>query len=130
MNDLFRALLVVHIFAGAIALVVAPGAMLTVKGGLWHRRWGWVYFWATTVISATGAVMSILHPSFFLLMVAVFSFYLVFSGYRVLHRKKAGQRAAAIDLVVTLGMLLGGFAFIGHGIYRLQASSFGVVPIV
>lgn len=130
MNNLFRALLVVHIFAGAIALVVAPGAMLTFKGGRWHRRWGLMFFCATVVISATGAVMSFLHPSFFLRMVAVFSFYLVFSGYRVLHRKKPGQRAAAIDLIVTLAMLLGGFAFIGHGIYRLQSSSFGIVPIV
>jgi hypothetical protein len=130
MNDLFRVLLVVHIFAGTMALVVAPGAMLTFKGGSWHRRWGLMFFWATIVISATGAVMSFLHPSFFLRMVAVFSFYLVFSGYRVLHRKKPGQRAATIDLIVTLAMLLGGLAFIGHGLYRLQASSFGIVPMV
>lgn len=32
-----------HITAGFTALVVAPGAMLTVKGGQWHRRWGRVY---------------------------------------------------------------------------------------
>ncbi len=130
MNNLFRALLVVHIFAGTIALVVAPGAMLTFKGGRWHRRWGLMFFWATIVIAATGAVMSLLHPSFFLLMVAVFSFYLVFSGYGVLHRKKPGQRATSLDLVVTLAMILCGIGFIGYGVYRLQSSSFGVVPII
>ncbi len=130
MNNVFRALLVFHICAGAIALVVAPGAMVTVKGGRWHRRWGKIYFWAMMVIAATGAVMSFLHPSFFLLMVAVFSFYLVFSGYRVLHRKKPGQRAALLDHAVALAMLFGGLCFVGYGVYGLQTSSFGVVPIV
>ena len=129
-NDLFRALLVVHIFAGAIALVVAPGAMLTFKGGLWHRRWGKAYFWATIVIAATGAVMLYLHPNLFLLMVAVFSFYLVFSGYRVLHRKKPGQRATSLDQAITLAMILFGLGFIAYGVLRLQTSSFGIVPIV
>ena len=33
MNNLFRALLVVHIVAGTVALVVAPAAMVTTKGG-------------------------------------------------------------------------------------------------
>ena len=130
MNDVFRALLVVHIIAGTIALVVAPGAMLTFKGGLWHRRWGKIFFWATIVIAATGAVMSLLRPNLFLLMVAVFSFYLVFSGYRVLQRKKPGQRATSLDQAVTLAMILAGVAFIAYGVQRLQISSFGIVPIV
>ena len=130
MNNLFRVLLVFHIIAGTIALVVAPAAMVTVKGGRWHARWGLTYLWATVVIAATGAVMSFIHPSLFLLMIAVFSFYLVFSGYRVLHRKKPGQRATWFDQAVTLAMIATGLALIGYGIYRLQGSAFGVVPII
>lgn len=130
MNDLFRGLLIVHIFAGTIALVVAPAAMVTFKGGLWHRRWGKIYLWMTVVIAATGVAMSLLRSNLFLLMVAVFSFYLVFSGYRVLHRKKPGQRATLSDKAVTLLMLLAGVAFIASGVYRLQRSSFGIVPLV
>ncbi len=130
MNNLFHVLLVIHIFAGTIALVVAPAAMVTAKGGRWHARWGFTYLWATVVIAATGAVMSFIHASLFLLMIAVFSFYLVFSGYRVLHRKKPGQRATWFDQAVTLAMIATGVALIGYGIYGLQSSSFGVVPIV
>jgi len=130
MNDLFRVLLVIHIFAGSIALAVAPGAMVTVKGGRWHARWGMTYLWATVAIAATGAVMSLIHPNLFLMMIAVFSFYLVFSGYRVLHRKKPGQRATWFDHAVTLSMVATGVALIGYGGYRLQHSSFGVVPII
>ena len=130
MNTLFRVLLVFHIAAGTIALVVAPAAMLTAKGGLWHRRWGFAYLWATIVIAATGAVMSFLHPSLFLLMIAVFSFYLVFSGYRVLHRKKPGQRATRFDQAVTFAMVATGIALVGYGGSGLQSSSFGVVPMI
>lgn len=130
MNNLFRVLLVFHILAGTIALVVAPAAMVTAKGGLWHRRWGFTYLGATVVIALTGAVMSFLHPSLFLLMIAVFSFYLVFSGYRVLHRKKPGQRATWFDQAVTFAMIATGIALVGYGVYGLQSSSFGIVPIV
>ena len=130
MSNLFAFLLAVHILGGAIALLVAPAAMLTVKGGTWHRRWGKAYFWATMVIATTGAVMALLHPNLFLLLVAVFSFYLVFSGYGVLHRKKPGQRATLLDKTVAVSMILAGMAFIGYGIYRLQSATFGIVPIV
>jgi len=41
-----RFMLGIHILAGTIALLVAPIALLTVKGGPTHRRWGKVYFWA------------------------------------------------------------------------------------
>jgi len=129
-NSLFRAFLVLHICAGTIALVVAPAAMVTGKGGLWHRRWGKGYVWAMVVIAATGTVMSLLRPNLFLLMVAVFSFYLVFSGYRVLHRKNPGQRATLSDKTVTMAMLLAGAAFMTYGALRLRSSSFGIVPIV
>ena len=123
MNNLFHTLLPVHILAGGIALVVAPGAMITVKGGLWHRRWGKVYAAAMLVVAATGSAMSLLRPNLFLFMVAVFSFYLVFSGYRVLHRKGPGQTATSLDRAVTLLMILAGLVLLAYGVNRLQSSS-------
>lgn len=74
--------------------------------------------------------MSLIRPNFFLLMVAVFSFYLAFSGYRVLHRKAPGQRAPFSDRAVTLAMIVCGLAFVGYGVSGLRTSSIGVVPIV
>jgi uncharacterized membrane protein len=130
MNNLFYTLLPVHILAGGIALVVAPGAMITVKGGLWHRRWGKVYAAAMLVVAATGSAMSLLRPNLFLFMVAVFSFYLVFSGYRVLHRKGPGQTATSLDRAVTLSMILAGLVLLAYGVNRLQSSSLGFVAIV
>ena len=47
--------LIFHVTAGVIGFFVAPAAMITIKGGLWHRRWGKVYFWAMTAATVSGA---------------------------------------------------------------------------
>ncbi len=41
----------IHIAAGALALGLAPLAMLTVKGGPAHRLWGKIYFWSMAVVA-------------------------------------------------------------------------------
>jgi len=130
MAEAFRAVLAIHILFGFVALFGAPGAMLTHKGGLWHRRWGKVYFWSMAVVALTAVILSLLRPGLFLLLVAVFSFYLALTGYRVLYRKTPGQRAGALDWVGCVLMLVGGIGLIGYGAYLLGSSSFGAVAIV
>ena len=130
MVEAFRTVLLIHILSGGVALLVAPGAMLTRKGALWHRRWGKVYFWSMAVVSLTAVVLSLLRPGLFLLLVAVFSFYLAFTGYRVLYRKTTRHRANVLDWVGAALMLLGGIGLVGYGAYLLTSSSFGVVAIV
>lgn len=89
-----KAFLGVHITAGASAFVLAPIALLTAKGGKAHRRWGKIYFWAMAVVTVTALVMAIYRPVLFLALVAVFSFYSAFVGYRALGQKAAykGER--------------------------------------
>jgi hypothetical protein len=84
-----KAFLGVHITAGASAFALAPIALLTAKGGKAHRRWGKIYFWAMAVVTVTALVMAIYRPVLFLALVAVFSFYSAFVGYRVLGQKAA-----------------------------------------
>jgi uncharacterized membrane protein len=126
----FSIVLVVHIFFGGIALFVAPAAMLTRKGGLWHRRWGKVFFWSMTVVAATAVVMSLIRSGLFFLLVALFSFYLAFTGYRVLSRKTPRQRAGKADWLAATMMLAGSATLIGYGIYLTLTSSFGTVAMV
>lgn len=107
----------VHVAAGFVALVMAPIAMRTRKGGPQHRRWGKVYFWAMFVIFLTALALVYFRPNFFLFMVAFLSFYGAFSGYRALFRKRAGQvrwldwLGAAIALVA--GVLFAGWGLLG-----------------
>jgi uncharacterized membrane protein len=67
MNSLlvFSVVLWIHIFFGAITLFVAPAAMLTRKGGLWHRRWGKMYFWSITIVAVTAVVMLLIRSGLF-----------------------------------------------------------------
>ncbi len=74
--------LVLHVVAGVTALFVAPVAMALKKGGQGHRNWGLIFFWAMTVIFITALFLSTVQWSPFLLMIAVFSYYSVLSGYR------------------------------------------------
>lgn len=130
MSNAFRIILTFHIFCGGLALFVAPGAMLTRKGGSWHRRWGKIYFWAMASVAATALALSLLHPGLFLALVAVFSFHLAFTGYRVLYRKTPDQRAGLLDWGAAVLMLAGGAGLVGYGLYSLGTSGLGVVAIV
>jgi hypothetical protein len=99
MTTLVRLVLAIHVLAGAVALLVAPIAMVTVKGGPAHRGWGSVYYWAMASVALTALVLSVWRPNPFLSLVAVFSFYFAFRGRRVLGRKRPeqGEGAAALD---------------------------------
>src|SRR5262249_47668818 len=99
MDAFVRFVLGIHILAGTVALLVAPIALLTVKGGPTHRRWGKVYFWAMAVVAATAIVVGFWRGLLFLMLIAVFSFYFALSGYRVLYHKRPdlGQRPTSLD---------------------------------
>ena len=90
-----KALLVVHIIAGFSSFLLAPVALVTAKGGKAHKLWGMVYLWSMGVVAATALPMALYRPVLFLAMVAVFSFYAAFSGYRVLKLKKLVQGGSA-----------------------------------
>jgi uncharacterized membrane protein len=96
-----RVLLGFHIAAGFGAFLLAPVALVTAKGGKQHKRWGMVYVWCMGVVAATALPMAFWFPVLFLALVAVFSFYAAFSGYRVLKLKELarGGRAEAIDWI-------------------------------
>jgi len=131
MDGLMLTLRWIHIAAGMLALVVAPGAMVTVKGGRAHRRWGKIYFWAMATVAVTALVLAAWRPNYFLLMVAVFSFYLAFSGYRALYRKRPGD-VGPLDWTATLATLV---ASAGLAVFGLVQPSpvwqrLGVVAIV
>lgn len=86
-----------HVLAGALVLLSGLAAMIVrPKGGKWHRAIGKTYFYGMLwiAISAVG-IIALFRFNLFLLVIAVFSFYMCFSGYRVLRRKKPGQQTWA-----------------------------------
>jgi uncharacterized membrane protein len=43
--------LTIHIAGGAMAFLLAPGALVTAKGGKQHKRWGKVYLWSMGAVA-------------------------------------------------------------------------------
>ena len=77
---LFTVLAVLHVTAGATALlaaVIATAAKVVDGSHKWHVVSGQTFFWAMCVVCATAVPMTIIHPSTFLLLIAIFSFYLI-----------------------------------------------------
>jgi uncharacterized membrane protein len=131
METIYLVLRAVHIFFGMTALFVAPGAMAAIKGSLWHRRFGRVYFWSMASVAATAMVMTRIKPNLFLLMVALFSFYLAFSGYRALYHKRPQDRAGMLDWAGLSLMAAGSIGLLAWGALKLRTGAdLGWVAIV
>ncbi len=134
MEILFTIVRSVHISAGTLALVLAPLAMLTVKGGRAHRLWGKIYFWSMAVVASTAVGMGLWRPKIFLALLAVFSFYMAFAGYRTLSRRRPaqGQGAAALDWAAALVTFAVSASLVVLGLVRPGPSwqRLGIVPVV
>lgn len=117
-----------HIVAGSVALVVAPVAMVVQKGGKTHRLFGKVFFWCMTWVFVTAVVMAFYHWIPFLLMIAFFSFYTVFAGYRTLYMKQLhrGQGVRWYDWISVIITGVVNILFIGYGILHLSANDIGM----
>ena len=128
------AVLWVHIAAGAVAIFGGLVAILTEKGGLTHRRAGKGFVVSMAVVAATAIALYPMGPTtfrLFLAMVAVFSFYLVFSGYRVLSRKRAADNADTVDWVAVAFVVLAGVGLLALGSqWALDGRSFAPVLLV
>ena len=107
-----------HIAAGFTGFLVAPVALAVRKGGMAHRCWGLVFFWAMVVAGTTALVGAQHIHSLFLLLTAIFSLYMAGFGYRSLFLKQLAWDAqvatfdwavAGVGLAVFLSTV--GYAF-------------------
>lgn len=128
------AVLSVHIAAGFLALGAGGGALLTRKGGHRHRQSGRVYVVGMAVVSVTALVLLGLEQSIeriLLGLIAVFSFYFAFSGYRVLSRKRPVDTPTTVDWVAVGCFGAAGVGMLGTGLWLLtDGIDFGIVLLV
>jgi len=135
-NNSFNIALGIHILFGGIAFAIAPLAMITVKGGVWHRRWGKIYFWSMAGVALSATLLCWLRSGLFLFMIAIFSFYLALTGYRVLRRKQPDTRAGMLDWCATIAVIVAGAGLIvlgmvgGNGSQRWVRIAFGAIGLL
>ena len=123
----------VHVTAGFSSFLLAPVALATAKGGKQHKRWGMVYLWSMGVVAATALPMALYRPVLFLALVAVFSFYLAFAGFRVTRLKELarGGSATPVDWIAAVVTFVSSACLAGFGAFRpAWVQGFGIVAIV
>ena len=134
-----RAFLAIHIAAGFSSFLLAPVALATAKGGKQHKRWGMVYLWSMGIVAATALPMALYRPVLFLALVAVFSFYAAFSGYRVLKLKdlargdsdRPGGRAKFVDWFAAIFTFASSACLALFGIVKpAWVQHFGIIAVV
>lgn len=122
-------LLAVHIAAGSVSLAAAGAAMVTAKGGRWHVLAGRVYAVGMAVVFLTAVPLAILGASTFLFLIALFSFYLVFAGWRFARNRR--RRAHPVDWVAVSAMGVTGLAMWGYAVViALDGSSQWITLLV
>ncbi len=107
-----------HAFLGGIGLITGAGSMIVKKGGRLHKRMGKLFSFGmvgSSLISLPIAWMPG-HKNLFLFLIGLFTIYLVLAGNRALTFKpQQKQKAAKVDLLISLGMLLFSLLMVGLG---------------
>ena len=117
---LYAVLLAIHIAAGSVALLSAAGALVTQKGGKRHVLAGRVYAIAMTLVFLTAVPLALMGADIFLLLIAVFSFYLVFAGWRF--ARNYGGKAHGVDWAAVAAIALAG---LGMWVYAVALARGG-----
>lgn len=101
----------IHIAGGLVALAAGPVALIATKGGLVHRRAGAVFAIAMLVMTGEAAVAAIAAGQTVNPLAAIFTFYLVATGWAAVKRPVPGrlERAATLAAagVAIAGLTLG-----------------------
>lgn len=113
MDAIARILLVVHVAAGSTALLAAIASISVVKGSSRHNFTGRVYFWAMMAVAITALPVSLIRPNALLFLVALFSSYMAYAGWRL---GRAARAKPTRPPIVEWSMLLVALGMISYGL--------------
>jgi uncharacterized membrane protein len=106
---IFQPTLALHIICGLFAVVAGLLPIVTRKGSRLHRASGWIFTSLMGVMLACAWVMTALHFNAYFAALTATATITVFSGVRVLKRKRPdlhrADRARAIDWILTLAVV-------------------------
>lgn len=113
-----RALLLVHVLAGATGLVSGTVAIAAPKGGCLHRRSGNIFFAAMLVMAALGAVIASFEGNTASLLAALVTGYMVVTARATVRPRSRVLDLGALSfgLAIGLGCLIRGSLLAARGI--------------
>jgi len=99
MENFRTMLLFLHIAGGTISLITGFYNIINRKGSKIHRKNGLIYVLGMFLATLSGIVLAFIGENQFLFLIGVFSFYLAYSGYRILSIKDP-RNASHLDFIV------------------------------
>ncbi len=111
-------MLFIHIIAGIVALSAGTVAMSASKGGVLHRKAGLIFVGAMLVMTALGAVLAVLKPTYISIVAACLTFYLVGTAFLTVRRGVQGSRgwvALFMVMALAIGALAMRYGFLAAG---------------
>ena len=87
MENLYKLFLWIHILSGFTALLSGFIAIVAKKGKKLHQKAGKAFFTGMILVCISATLISIMKHNQFLLHIGIFSFFLVYSGYRSVKNK-------------------------------------------
>ena len=99
--------LYIHVITGVLSLLSGAVAALMRKGSVRHIKFGRVFSISLIVSALSGLILSIMISSAFLLVVALFTLYLVCSGWTFARRMNLKRKKTWIHVLSVYGILSG-----------------------
>jgi uncharacterized membrane protein len=129
LHILANAVLVAHIAGGTLGIIAGGIAMFARKGGRLHQRSGTVFFAAMLVMAGIAAVVSPLlsEGRWTNTTAAVFTLYLIASGWMTVRRKGEVGRFERAAVAVPLGIAAMGLALVPFGAATGRLEGFATV---
>lgn len=123
METIYKIFLGIHILSGFTALVAGFIAIVAQKGKKVHKISGLTFFIGMIMVCFSAILISLMKDNRFLLHIGIFSFYLVYSGYRSVKNKSLTP--STIDWVLLLTAFVNCLAMVLSG--QLVLIVFGVL---
>lgn len=116
-----------HTIAGALTLIAGIMAMIAQpKGAKLHKLFGRIFYYAMLWIFLSACLLLLFYRfRIFLLVIAIFSFYMSFSGKRVTKRKRAGSENE-LDRAASMIAMLAGAVLAAYGAWGMVTKGFGI----
>lgn len=116
-------LIITHVAIGFLALAIGLIPMLSKKGSRLHNITGLVYYWSMVIVAVSAVALVIISPitdgRLFLTCIAVFSFYLCFTGRRSLQQRNH-EPVRWYDWGISGLMGATSLAMIAYGLYNVS----------
>lgn len=134
MEQLLKILVIIHVTAGAGALIFGAIAFGFRKNTPKHKPIGKIYFWCMTVVFITAMIVSVAKSLLFLFLIGIFSYYSTIIAYRSLRLKNLhnGQKPLKADWFIEIlsGLTFLGMVVLGLIILIRNHNVGGMVPLV